>query len=76
MTLSPGTVVRHFKGGFYEIVACAVHTETGEEFVVYRALATGIVYARPKDMFLSSVDREKYPEAGQEKRFEAVPGGS
>lgn len=33
-----GEVWRHFKGNCYLIIAAARHTETGEMYVVYKAL--------------------------------------
>lgn len=34
-----GDIWKHFKGNLYEILECPViHTETREEYVVYRAL--------------------------------------
>ena len=69
--LSPGDVVRHFKGNRYEILHIAKDSETTEEVVVYRALyGEGGVWVRPLAMFLSPVDREKYPNATQTYRFE------
>lgn len=44
-------VYRHFKGGIYEAVGLARHSETEEELVVYRSPA-GDLWVRPKDMFL------------------------
>ena len=65
-----GQVYRHFKGYLMTIIEVATHTETGEEFVIYEH--NGKVWARPKDMFLSLVDKEKYPECKQKYRFELV----
>lgn len=63
---------RHFKGNEYYVEGLATHSETGEQLVVYRALKGGALFVRPLEMFLSPVDREKYPDAGQENRFEEV----
>lgn len=71
--LKPGDVVRHFKGNQYEILYIARDSETMAEMVVYRALyGERGVWVRPLEMFLSPVDREKYPDATQTWRFEKV----
>lgn len=52
---------RHYKGNIYEFLAIAIHSETQEELVIYRAMyftkngKYGTVFARPKDMFFSKV---------------------
>ena len=71
--MNPGDVVRHFKGNEYEILCYALDSETQEELVVYRALYGECgTWVRPKDMFFSKVDRQKYPDADQTYRFEKV----
>ena len=46
----------HFKGDFYEVLGTAKHSETLEEFVVYKNLANGNFWVRPLKMFLEEVD--------------------
>lgn len=68
-----GGTYRHFKGNLYRVEGFALDSETGGRLVLYRALyGEGALWARPEEMFLSPVDREKYPEADQKFRFEQV----
>lgn len=55
----PLGIYRHFKGGRYEVIAIAKHSETLEEMVVYRALyGEGGVWVRPASMWLEQVQRD------------------
>lgn len=64
-------IYKHFKGDLYFVEDIAIHSETKEKYVVYRALyGNNDLYIRPYDMFASPVDREKYPDVKQEYRFE------
>jgi len=50
---------RHFKGGEYEVIGTARHSETLEELVVYRALyGEGGLWVRPAAMWNEIVERE------------------
>ena len=52
-------IYRHFKGGRYEVIAIAKHSETLEEMVVYRALyGDGGVWVRPASMWEETVERD------------------
>lgn len=64
-------IYRHFKGDYYLVEEIAKDSETKEEMVVYRRLYDDCgLWVRPKDMFLSEVDHEKYPDEKQKYRFE------
>ena len=58
MELKPGRY-RHYKGGEYQVIDVARHSETEEEMVVYRPLyGAGGLWVRPLDMFIVSVEKE------------------
>ena len=62
---------KHFKGDYYVVEDIAIHSETKEKYVAYRALYdNNELYIRPYDMFLSEVDKSKYPDVKQKYRFE------
>lgn len=88
-TFKPGDILYHFKRSMlsedelkacptaylYEFIGYGKHTETHEDFVVYKTLYTlrdvhaGEIYIRPKEMFESMVDGKKYPESKDIYRF-------
>ena len=50
---------RHFKGGEYEVLGVARHSETGEDMVVYRPLyGERALWVRPAAMWEETVERE------------------
>ncbi|MDO4503408.1 MAG: DUF1653 domain-containing protein [Coriobacteriia bacterium] len=69
--LKTKAIYRHFKGDLYLVEDVARHSETDEELVIYRKLYGDCsLWVRPKDMFLSEVDRVKHPDVEQRCRFE------
>lgn len=75
-------IVQNFKREFtdksdtkylYQIIGIAYHSETQEKLMVYKALYEPFdMWVRPYDMFMSKVDKNKYPNSMQEYRFEKV----
>ena len=66
-------IYRHFKGKYYLVEDVALDSETLEEMVVYRQLyGERRLFVRNKEMFLSLVDKEKYPNVPQKYRFELI----
>ncbi len=60
MQVEPGRY-RHFKGGEYQVLGTARHSETLEPMVVYRPLyGDGALWVRPAAMWNQWVDREGY----------------
>ena len=60
MDIKPGKY-RHFKGGEYELIGLARHSETLELMVVYRALyGEGGLWVRPADMWTEIVHKPDY----------------
>lgn len=70
-TIKINGIYRHFKGDLYLLCDIATHSETGEKYAVYRRLYGDCsLWVRPLEMFLSEVDRDKYPDVAQRYRFE------
>ena len=65
-------IYKHFKGDYYIVEGIGIHSETKENYVIYRGLYgdTEKLYLRPYEMFASKVDKEKYPKVKQEYRFQ------
>ena len=71
MELIEGRIYKHFKGDLYLVEGIVLHSESKEKMVLYRALyGNGLRYVRPLEMFMSKVDKEKYPNVEQEYRFQ------
>ena len=53
---------QHYKGNFYEVIGVAKHTETMEDFVVYKSLyeslefPLGTLWIGPKEMFFGQAE--------------------
>lgn len=56
--IKPGKY-RHFKGNEYEVIGVGKHSETLEEYVIYRALyGEGGLWVRPAAMWNETVERD------------------
>lgn len=58
--IQPG-LWKPFKGNLYRVMYVALHSETGEEMVVYQALyGQRGMWVRPASMWLEHVERDGY----------------
>ncbi len=72
-TVNAGEFYKHFKGQLYQVRALAENSEDNTPMVVYQAMyAPFKIWVRPLSMFLEKLDKEKYPDAAQEYRFERI----
>lgn len=68
---TPTGQFRHYKGGLYEVLGVARHSETLEPLVVYRPLrGDGTLWVRPHAMFFGQVVVGDVEIA----RFTPIPG--
>lgn len=68
--ITKGKQYRHFKGDIVKVICLAKDSETLKEQVVYEH--NNQIWVRDKEMFLSKVDKEKYPNIEQVYRFEEI----
>ena len=54
-SLEIGAVYRHYKGTKVKVLFEAIQSETKEHLVIYMHLEDGIIWARPKHMFLENI---------------------
>lgn len=52
-------IYKHYKGGKYQVITLATHSETSEPMVVYKSLLFGSVYCRPLSIFTDTVQVAK-----------------
>lgn len=73
MSIIKKGIYKHFKGDYYLVEDIGINSEDNKEYVIYRALYDdNKLYIRELSMFVSDVDKEKYPNVSQKKRFEFV----
>ena len=64
-------IYKHFKGDYYLVEDIALSSDDGvTPYVIYRQLyGDGHLYIRELNDFLGNVNKEKYPNVEQEKKF-------
>lgn len=65
-----GGLYTHYKGGTYEVITLAKHTETNEDLVIYKSTEFGSIYARPLSMWFEDVS--KHDGLIRKTRFEKI----
>ena len=64
-------IYKHFKGDYYLVEDTAISSDDGKTiYVIYRKLyGDGSLFIRELNDFLDDVDRNKYPNVKQKKKF-------
>ena len=72
--INNGDTVKHFKGNYYYVIETNAHYSEDHEkrLVVYQSVKTKEIWVRPYEMFMSKVDKIKYPNVDQKYRFESI----
>lgn len=57
MTTIQKGIFRHYKGGYYEVIDVARHSETLEDMVIYREIHDkATLWVRPFQMFFETIE--------------------
>ena len=69
--LEIGAVYEHYKGTKVKVLFEAIHSESKERMVIYMHLEDGVIWARPKHMFLENIildgkEIERFKKINQE----------
>jgi hypothetical protein len=68
----PGEKYQHYKGGKYEVICLANHTDNNEPLVIYKSLSFGSIYARPLTEWIEMVNPQKAGTTYPINRFEKI----
>jgi hypothetical protein len=67
-----GKTYKHYKGGKYEVITLAKHTNNNEPLVIYKSIHFGSVHARPLFEWYQSVEQIKDEYSQIVPRFERI----
>lgn len=56
--LEIGAIYEHYKGTKVKVLGECLHSETLEPMVIYIHLEDGVIWVRPKDMFLENIIKD------------------
>ena len=65
----PGEKYQHYKGGVYEVICLANHTDNNEVLVIYKSLSFGSTYARPLNEWFDFVEWNRGGRPCKDRRF-------
>ncbi|PJC49146.1 hypothetical protein CO033_03085 [Candidatus Nomurabacteria bacterium CG_4_9_14_0_2_um_filter_32_10] len=68
--LEIGGIYKHYKGTKAKVIAEALNSETLEPMVIYIHLEDGVVWARPKKMFLERIILNGHAKGRASKKVE------